>query len=388
MRTIYLDNAATSFPKAPGVPEAMTEYLTAVGGNPGRGSYRAATEAESVSFTLREKLCAFFGSPDAEACVFTPGATYGLNLVLKGFLQNGGHVLVSSVEHNAVMRPLNQKPGLDVEKVPCAADGSLRPEDVAARFRPDTKLVCLSHASNVCGTLLPVEAVGALCAERGVPFVVDAAQTAGHVPLDLLYIHADALVVPGHKGLLGPQGIGAVLMRPAFARRVAPLVAGGTGSRSTLETQPEDLPDKFEAGTQNLPGQYGLLAALTYLEPRAEALQAEAMRLCGLLLEGVARLPHARLLGKPGTEGRVSVVGVDFTGLDNADVAGRLSSDYGVYTRCGMHCAPSAHRTLGTFPQGAVRFSIGAGNTEADIRDTLAALRAITANRHSFIQGD
>jgi cysteine desulfurase family protein len=387
MRTIYLDNAATSFPKAPGVPEAMTEYLTAVGGNPGRGSYMAATEAEDVSFTLREQLCAFFGSPDAEACVFTPGATYGLNLVLKGYLRNGGHVLVSSVEHNAVMRPLHQIPGLEVEQAPCAADGSLRPEDVADRIRPDTKLVCLTHASNVCGTLLPVEAVGAICAERGVPFVVDAAQTAGHLPLNREAIHADALVVPGHKGLLGPQGIGAVLMRPAFARRTAPLVAGGTGSRSNLETQPEDLPDKFEAGTQNVPGQYGLLAALTYLQPRAETLRAEAMRLCGLLLEGVARLPHARVLGKMGTEGRVAVVAVDFTGLDNAAVAGRLASDFGVYTRCGLHCAPSAHRTLGSFPQGAVRFSVGMGNTEDDIRATLSALRAVVTGRRTFAPG-
>jgi len=384
MRTIYLDNAATSFPKAPGVPEAMTRYLTGVGGNPGRGSYAAATEAESASLTLREKLCEFFGSPDVEACIFTPGATYGLNLVLKGYLQNGGHVLVSSVEHNAVMRPLNQLAGVEVEKVPCAPDGSLCAADVAARIRPDTRLVCLSHASNVCGTLLPVGEVGALCRERGVPFVVDAAQAAGHVPVSREALNADALIVPAHKGLLGPQGIGAALLAPAFAKRVAPLVAGGTGSRSNMETQPEDLPDKFEAGTQNMPGQYGFLAAVEYVAPRMEALHAEAMRLCGLFLAGLGRLPHARILGRQGVEGRVPVVAVDFTGLDNAMVSDRLAREYGVYTRCGLHCAPSAHRTLNSFPQGAVRFSIGAGNTQDDIRDTLSALRTIVTQARTF----
>lgn len=387
MQTIYLDNAATSFPKAPCVAEAMAGYLTGNGANLNRGSYPAASEAEDTALALRDALCAAFGSPQPEACILTPGATYGINLLLQGILRPGDHVLVSSVEHNAVMRPLNLIGGLQVERVPCAPDGSMAASDLAVHIRSDTRLVCLTHASNVCGTLLPVAEAGALCRARGVPFVVDAAQTAGHIPISRDALGADALVLPAHKGLLGPQGVGAVLMSRAFAQRVAPLVAGGTGSRSSQETQPQELPDKFEPGTQNVPGIYGWLAALAYTLPRMDAMHREAMRLCALLLEGAARLPGVRVLGKPDTDGRMPVVSLTFATIDNADVAERLARQYGIATRCGLHCAPSAHKTLGSYPDGAVRFSIGAGNTEADIAETLAALRAILTNRRTFPVG-
>ena len=386
MRNIYADNAATSFPKAPGVPEQMMRYLTDVGGNLGRGSYAAVTQAEDAAMTLRERLCELLGSPDPEACVFTPGATYGLNMVLKGMLHSGDHVLVSSMEHNAVMRPLNQLEGITVEKVPCDAEGSLRPEDVASRILPNTRLVCMTHASNVCGTVLPVEEVGALCQERGIAFVVDAAQTAGHLCVSREAFHADAIVVPAHKGFLGPQGIGAVLMSLPFAHKLAPFVTGGTGSRSHQEAQPMELPDKFEAGTLNIPGMYGWLAALDFLAPRMTALHEQEMRLCARLLDGAARLPHTRVLGKPGPEGRVGVVALDFPGLDNAMVSDRLARDYGIATRCGLHCAPCAHRTLDSFPQGAVRLSLGWANTEADIDDIVSALKIIVTEKRTFAQ--
>jgi cysteine desulfurase family protein len=384
MRLIYLDNAATSFPKAPGVAQAMAQYITDVGGNPGRGGYTPSTQAEITMLTLRERLCAFFGSPDTDACVFTSGATAGLNLVLKGFLKAGDHVVVSSMEHNAVMRPLNQIAGVTVDKAPCAPDGSLDVSALAALIRPETRLVCLTHASNVCGTLLPVAEVGALCRERGVAFAVDAAQTAGHIPISLVDYNADALVVPAHKGMLGPQGVGAILMRRNFARCLEPLIAGGTSSHSDSEFQPAELPDKFEAGTQNLPGIYGFLAALDYLEPNMARLAVQTQLLCGELLNGLARLPHAKILGKHSMSGRVPVVAVDFYGLDNAIVADLLSREFGIAVRCGLHCAPSAHCTLGTFPQGAVRFSIGAFNTADDVRETLVALGSIVTDRRVF----
>lgn len=386
MQTIYLDNAATSFPKAPTVISEMTRYLSTVGGNLGRGGYSAATEAELTALTLRERLCVLFGSPDVEACIFTPGATWGLNLVLKGLLNPGDHVLVSAMEHNAVMRPLHSLAGVSIEKVHCEPDGSLHVDELASRIRPETRLVCLTHASNVCGTVLPIEEIGSLCKACGIVFVVDAAQTAGHVPLSREALHADALIIPAHKGLLGPQGIGAALMSTEFAHRVRPFIVGGTGSHSNLETQPAELPDKFEAGTQNIPGMYGFLAGIEYVSPRMETLHAAAMRLCGQLLEGTCRLPHTRLLGKPGLEGRMPVVALDFVGLDNAMVADRLSRDFGIATRCGLHCAPSAHHTLGSFPQGAVRFSLGAFNTEEDIRATICALHTIVTDRHTFAQ--
>lgn len=387
MQSIYLDQSATSFPKAPGVAEAMCRYLTGVGANLNRGGYAAAGEAELTALTLRETLCELFGSPDLEACILTPGATYGLNMVLKGFLRPGDHVLVSAVEHNAVMRPLRQLAGVWVEQVPCAQDGGMDATALIARVRADTRLVCLTHASNVCGTLLPVTEIGAFCIAKGIAFAVDAAQTAGHVPLNLVALNADALILPAHKGLLGPQGIGATLLRRPFAERLQPFVTGGTGSRSSSEIQPEELPDKFEAGTQNIPGIYGFLAALTYLAPRMETLDRHAMRLCGQLLEGLLRLPHLRVLGKPTTEGRVPVISVDFETLDNAEVADRLAREFGITTRCGLHCAPGAHRTLGTFPQGAVRFSIGAFNTEEEMHSALQALRAIVTDRRIFAQG-
>lgn len=387
MRSIYLDNAATSFPKAPGIAEAMVGYITGNGANLNRGGYPAATDAQMTALSLREGLCKLFGSPEAECCILTPGATFALNQVFKGYLRAGDHVLVSSVEHNAVMRPLNQIEGIEVEKVPCAADGSMQASDLVARFRSNTRLVCLTHASNVCGTLLPIAEVGAACRERGVAFAVDAAQTAGHVQIDRDAINADALILPAHKGLLGPQGIGALLMRRAFADVLTPLVTGGTGSRSSQETQPDDLPDKFESGTVNIPGIYGFLAALTYIAPRMATLHIEAMRLCGLLLEGVRSLPHVRLLGIDGVEGRVPTVALDFEGMDNAEVTGRLASEYGIAVRCGLQCAPSAHVTLGSYPKGAVRFSLSGHNTDADISETLAALDTIVNDRHMFVQG-
>ena len=386
MQTIYLDHAATSFPKAPGVPEAMSRYLTEVGGNPGRGSYAPATQAELAAMTLREKLCDLFDSSDPEACVFTSGATAGLNLVLKGILQPGDHALVSSMEHNAVMRPLHKLAGVQIEKVPCDTEGVMHAETLIARIRPETRMVCLTHASNVCGTLLPVEAVGEVCKARGIPFVVDAAQTAGHMPVSMEHVHASALVVPAHKGLLGPQGIGAVLMSEAFAHQVNPLITGGTGSRSDQEIQPEELPDKFEAGTQNIPGIYGFLAAVEYVSPRLNEIHTQTMRLTGRFLAGISSLPHTRLLGKTTPEGRMPVISLDFTGLDNAMVADRLAREYGIFTRCGLHCAPSAHRTLGSVPQGSVRFSIGAFNTQDEIDRTLETLRTILTDRRSFAQ--
>ena len=386
MHTVYFDQAATSFPKAPGVADAMVAYLTHNGANVNRGGYAAASDAQQVVLSLREQLSAMFGSPDVEACILTPGATFGLNQVLKGYLRAGDHVLVSSVEHNAVMRPLHQLAGVLVEKVPCAVDGSMAVSDLEAHIRPDTRLVCLSHASNVCGTLLPVMQVGQLCAARGISFVVDAAQTAGHLPLSREALHADALVLPAHKGILGPQGVGAALMSRAFAQSLIPLVAGGTGSRSSSEIQPTDLPDQFEAGTQNIPGFYGFAAALRYVAPRMTALHAQAMVLCGRLLAGAARLPGVRILGKQGLEGRVPVVALDFPGLDNAMVSHRLAKDFGIATRCGLHCAPAAHHTLGSFPQGAVRFSIGASNTEAEVDLALDALRVIVTERRTFAQ--
>ena len=382
MHTVYLDNAATSFPKPPAVGARMREYVDEVGASVNRGSYEAAQRAELVTLRLRQRLCALFGFADPSHVILTPGNTWGLNMLLLGALRPGDHVLVSAMEHNAVMRPLTQlaKRGVAFDRIPCDAEGRLQTGRIEAMLRPNTRLVLLAHASNVSGTVQDAAAVGEICAARGIPFALDAAQTAGHIPLDFTALRLSALSVPAHTGLMGPQGIGALLLRPDFAKTLEPLVSGGTGSVSDSEDIPRYLPDRFEPGTPNLPGIYGWEAALEYLEGvTVEAVAAHDRALSARLLGGLRDVPGVSLIGPDTTEGRVGVFSLDFPGKDNAEIAARLEEEFGILTRCGLHCAPNAHRTLGTFPRGTVRLSLGWFNTEADIDRALQAIKALSA---------
>lgn len=382
MHTVYLDNAATSFPKPPAVGARMREYVDEVGASVGRGSYEAAQQAELVTLRLRQRLCALFGFADPSHVILTPGNTWGLNMLLLGALRPGDHALVSAMEHNAVMRPLTQlaKRGVSFDRIPCDAEGRLQTGRVQAMLRSNTRLVLLAHASNVSGTVQDAAAVGEICAARGIPFALDAAQTAGHIPLDFAALHLSALSVPAHKGLMGPQGIGALLLRPDFAKTLEPLVSGGTGSVSDSEDIPLYLPDRFEPGTPNLPGIYGWEAALAYLESvTVEAAAAHDRALSERFLIGLRDMPGVALIGPDTAEGRVGVFSLDFPGKDNAEITARLEEDFGILTRCGLHCAPSAHRTLGTFPRGTVRLSLGWFNTEDNIGRALQAIKAVSA---------
>lgn len=377
---VYLDNAATSYPKAPGVASAMADYVEKVGATINRSSYASAQEAGLVTLSLRERLCRLFNHPDPTHAVLTPGATAGLNMVIKGLLRPGDHCLVSSMEHNAVMRPLVQleREGVAFERIPCDAQGRLRLEALPGMIKLNTRLVVMAHGSNVCGTVQDAEAVGKICRERGVPFALDAAQTAGHIEVDFERFGLAALVVPGHKGLLGPQGIGALLLDADFARRLTPLVAGGTGSASDSEELPGWMPDRFESGTPNMPGVYGWEAALGWLENTGiETLENHEKTLSKRFLEGIYGLKNVKLYGSTVPEGRTGVFSVGFLNCDNAEAAWRLEREFGILTRCGLHCAPSAHKTLGSFPEGSVRFSTGWANTEADIDAALSAIAAI-----------
>lgn len=377
---VYLDNAATSYPKAPGVASAMADYVEKVGATINRSSYASAQEAGLVTLSLRERLCRLFNHPDPTHAVLTPGATAGLNMVIKGLLRPGDHCLVSSMEHNAVMRPLVQleREGVVFERIPCDAQGRLRLEALPGMIKLNTRLVVMAHGSNVCGTVQDAEAVGKICRERGVPFALDAAQTAGHIEVDFERFGLSALVVPGHKGLLGPQGIGALLLDADFARRLTPLVAGGTGSASDSEELPGWMPDRFESGTPNIPGVYGWEAALGWLENTGiETLENHEKTLSKRFLEGIYGLKNVKLYGATVPEGRTGVFSVGFLNCDNAEAAWRLEREFGILTRCGLHCAPSAHKTLGSFPEGSVRFSTGWANTEADIDAALSAIAAI-----------
>ena len=377
---VYLDNAATSYPKAPGVASAMADYVEKVGATINRSSYASAQEAGLVTLSLRERLCRLFNHPDPTHAVLTPGATAGLNMVIKGLLRPGDHCLVSSMEHNAVMRPLVQleREGVAFERIPCDAQGRLRLEALPGMIKLNTRLVVMAHGSNVCGTVQDAEAVGKICRERGVPFALDAAQTAGHIEVDFERFGLSALVVPGHKGLLGPQGIGALLLDADFARRLTPLVAGGTGSASDSEELPDWMPDRFESGTPNMPGVYGWEAALGWLENTGiETLENHEKTLSKRFLEGIYGLKNVKLYGATVPEGRTGVFSVGFLNCDNAEAAWRLEREFGILTRCGLHCAPSAHKKLGSFPEGSVRFSTGWANTEADIDAALSAIAAI-----------
>lgn len=383
MARIYFDQAATSFPKAPGVASAMTHYLEHVGVNINRGVYSSAQSTEEKVLETREALCRLFHFDQPQNVIFTLNITQSLNFLLKGILQPEDHCIVSSMEHNAVMRPLVQLTGQGVSFTRVQADrkGFVDPQDIRQAIRENTKAVVLSHASNVCGTILPLKEIGMICRERDIFFVIDSAQTAGSLDIDFKDLNLSALAFTGHKGLLGPQGIGGFLISNELAETIEPLISGGTGSLSAREEVPPFLPDKFEAGTPNIPGILGLHAALEYLEKEGlENLHNQALEITRLFLEGIGNMNGIKLLGVQEIKGRTSVVSLNFPNLDNGEVAYELDKRFGIMTRSGLHCAPSAHQTLGTFPHGTVRFSFNHSNTAQEVLYALDAISRIIKN--------
>jgi len=372
---LYFDNAATSLPKAPLVGERMKYYIENIGVNINRSVYAPAQEAGLETLELREKLSSYFHHDDATRVIFTSGNTAALNMAIKGCLKKGDHVLVSSMEHNAVMRPLVQL-GIEFDRVPSDLCGRMDLSAIKPLIRENTKMFLLCHASNVCGTVQDAKAVGELCKLHDIDFVLDAAQSAGHIAVDFAELQLSALSVPAHKGLLGPQGIGALLISQELASRLDPLIAGGTGSMSDSEELPPYLPDRFEPGTPNLPAIYGWSAAMDYVNRiGVEDRRKQETELTEYFIRGVENIDGIRLIGSKRTDDRVGVIAVDYVNLDNAEAADILEQRYGILTRCGLHCAPSAHKTLGTFPRGVVRFSIGHMTTKAEIDAALTALK-------------
>lgn len=380
MRKVYLDNGSTSFPKAPRVAEAMSHFITEVGCNISRGGYETAYDLGDTIFETRSMLCRMFNFSEEKYVVFTPSVTYSLNFVIKGLLKSGDHVIMSSMEHNAVARPCQSLKdfGVEVTIVPCDRDGVLDIDAFKNSFKENTKLVVMSHASNVCGTVLDAEEVGKICKEKGVFFALDAAQSAGVINIDFEKFNLSALCLTGHKGLLGPQGTGALLLRHELAEALDPVISGGTGSASHLLTMPEFMPDKFEAGTLNLPGIIGLNASLEYIHRVGiDTIFETEKQLAQLFIEEIDKLPNVKIIGVRDWNKRVGTVSLDFESTDNAEVSFILDSEYGIMTRCGLHCAPLAHQTLGTYPQGTVRFAFGHKNTEEDVEYAVSAIRKI-----------
>lgn len=389
MKKIYLDQASTSFPKPRQVPDAMYRYMTEIGTNINRGGYEDAYSAEDMVLETRERLCELFHFSQCENVIFTGNITASLNVILKGFLKPGDHVLVSSMEHNAVMRPIRQleQTGVSFDRIPCTEEGELIFSRMEELLRPETRAVVMLHASNVCGTVMPVAQVGEFCREHGLKFILDTAQTAGILPLNMEQMKIDVLAFTGHKGLLGPQGIGGFLCSDEMAHAMEPLLSGGTGSISHTEEIPGFMPDRFEPGTLNLPGIAGLHAALDYLQKTGisniyEKEMALTEAFLGRLLELESLhqkdgVPLLRIAGKKNLDNRVAVVSLQPLKKDPAQIAFELDSRYGIMTRVGLHCAPGAHKTLGTYPTGTIRFAFGHTNIMEEVdaaADALAEL--------------
>ncbi|SMP40380.1 aminotransferase class V-fold PLP-dependent enzyme [Anoxynatronum buryatiense] len=380
---IYMDNGATTFPKPPEVAEAMVRYITQVGGNVNRGSYTSAFDAGDVVYETREMLAALFNSHEPEQIIFTRHVTESLNLVLKGCFNPGDHVLVTSMEHNAVMRPLNAllEKSVTFSCIPCTPEGMLQSDAFETMHKPHTKAVVMTHASNVSGGVMDIQKAADFCRTHRLDLIIDAAQTAGVLPIDVIKLEPAAVCFTGHKGLYGPQGIGGVWLSKAFSRKLQPLMEGGTGSFSEEEVQPRHLPDKFEPGTLNLPGIYGLHAALSWLKKTGiDAIHHHEMTLTQQFLEGLSTIPQVQVVGPLDRAKRTAVVSITTQQMDLGEMAHRLGKDYGIATRSGLHCAPRAHQTLGTFPTGTVRFSFGYFNTSQQVDAALRSLKELLNN--------
>lgn len=383
MKYIYLDNASTTFPKAPNVANAMSDYLTNYGININRGSYALAYDVEDIIYTTRQRLNTLFNGHDPSHVTFTQNVTMSLNMVIKGLLKAGDHILVSSMEHNAVMRPLTQQldKGITFDIIPCDVTGSIQLESIETLIRPNTVAMIINHASNVCGTVQPIESIGAICKAHNLHFILDAAQTAGVIPIDVKACHINALCFTGHKGLLGPQGIGGIILTKEIAQILTHLIAGGTGSFSHLETMPTHMPDAFEAGTLNLPGIIGLNEGLSYIESVGmKNIHNHELTLTKTFLEGLRSITGINIIGKQDIQDRTAVVSITIDGMDPASIAYELESTYHIMTRVGLHCAPRAHQTLGTYSEGTVRFSFGYANTLEEVDMALSALHTILKN--------
>jgi len=380
---IYLDNAATSWPKPPKVIQAMADFLERAGGNPGRSGHRLSIEAGRIVYDTREALAELFHAPDPLRIVLTPNVTYALNIALRGLLQPGDRVVTTSIEHNSVMRPLRalERAGVEVVVVPCAADGSLDLAEMSRAVKPGVKLVVTTHASNVIGNILPISQIAPIAHDVGALYLVDAAQTAGALPIDVQALDIDLLAFTGHKGLYGPTGTGGLIISPQVDEgMIQPVFAGGTGSRSEFEEQPEMLPDKFEFGTGNSVGIAGLGASVRYvLERGVEAIRAHELELTRRLVEGLRIISGVTVYGPDDVRQRTATVSINIAGRRVSEVGLRLDDEYDILCRVGLHCSPAAHRTLGTFPEGTVRLAAGLFTTAEDIAQTLAAMERIAS---------
>jgi len=381
MNLIYFDNAATSWPKPEETYTAMDRYGRMTGGSPGRSGHRLSIEAGRVILDAREALARLFGINDVFQIIFTMNATQALNLAVFGLLSSGDHVITSSMEHNSVMRPLRtlEEKGIEISVVTCSPRGELDPQDVLDAIKNNTKAICLTHASNVTGTIMPIREIGKITRDHGLTFCIDAAQTAGVLPLNIDESNIDLLAFTGHKSLYGPQGTGGLYIRKSLEKELQPLMVGGTGSRSEFETQPDFMPDKYECGTPNGIGLAGLGAGVDFILANSMcAIQAKEKTLTQLFLDGLKSIQGVTIYGPGDAARQISLVSFNVAGVMPSEASLAFDEQFGIMSRPGLHCAPSAHMTIGTFPRGTVRFSFGYFNTEDEINQALAAVRHLS----------
>lgn len=376
---IYLDHAATSWPKPESVKEAMLHAMDTAGANPGRGSHRMAVQSSRVLFNTRRMLAKLFNIHNPNDIVYTFNTTLALNLAIKGVLTSGDHVITTMMEHNSVRRPLEylkQEGKVEVDYLTLNTEGHISLSELEQSIRPNTKLIVVSHSSNLLGSILPLEQIGAIAKKHRVYFLVDAAQSAGILDIDVEKMNIDMLAFPGHKGLLGPQGTGGLYIGPFI--ELTPHVHGGTGSQSEMIEQPAVRPDRYESGTLNSAGIAGLGAGVKYvLEKTTEGIYKHEWKLTQQLLGGLGEISGIRTLGpKPG-EPRTGLVAFISKQIDAAEMAFKLDREFGIAVRAGYHCTPLAHKSAGTTEQGAVRASFGVNSKETDVAALLAAVREL-----------
>jgi cysteine desulfurase family protein len=375
---VYFDNAATSYPKPPSVCDAINYTLQHVGANPGRGENALTRSANKIIFEARETIAEFFNIPNSRNIVFTSNGTEALNLALKGFLKPGDHVITSGMEHNSVVRPLNslKNDGVNVTIVQCDKQGKLNPDDVFKEIKENTRLIVITHASNVTGTILPVEEIGEIAKKKGIPLLVDAAQTAGTIPIDIVRNNISLLACPGHKSLLGPQGTGFLYISEEL--NLKPLIEGGTGSNSELSEQPDFLPDRFQSGTLNSPGIAGLKAGIEFINKKSiQTIKEHEDKLSKAFINKLKEINPVCIYGPLSMKEKTAVVSFNINGKDSAEIATALDEKYQIMVRVGLHCSPYAHKTIGTFPDGTIRASFSIFNTIEEVNYFIDSLKEI-----------
>ena len=378
MEKIYLDNAATSWPKPEAVYAAVDHFNRNIGGNPGRGTTNFALTPASMVLETRELLAQLFNISDPLRISFTLNITEALNVALKGSLQSGDHLIISSMEHNAVVRPAFAlvELGLEITVIPCNSEGLFDTKALVKAIKKNTKMVGLLQASNVTGTIQPIVEVGQVCRERGILFLVDSAQSAGVLPIDVERQLIDILAFTGHKGLLGPQGTGGIYVRPGID--VRPLKEGGTGSQSHDTKQPYCMPDCLESGTLNTPGIIGLGAGVSFLlEQGIDRIRFHEQNLTEILWENIKKINGVKMYGPAAVQDRTAVLSFTIGEMDSAQISFRLEREFGIVTRAGLHCTPLAHRTIGTLQLGTCRLSPGFFNTEGEMEAVIRAIATL-----------